>query len=236
MRIRSLALLSAAAVLATTGCVSTAGDTRPEPRPSLSPEEVTPVETPDSAPPVNIVDSSPGGAKDVDPLWKGLAEAASSKSEAYLKVWVHTANPDLPETGEVTVTADSPDSVSVTLDAKNVDREQSPFLLLHGTFTVEEVGGSAYRLKTVNSEDIPELDPKSPDDKTRCTTEDAHERITQAADDLAAAPGKREDMRLQWGGSPRVWWGIQQTAVSLNEEGGVAGDFLTEACEPYLQQ
>ncbi len=236
MRIRSLALLTAAAVLATTGCVPTSGDTRPEPRPSLSPEEVTPIETPDGAPPVTVVDSSPGGAKDVDPLWTGLAEAAASKSEAYLKVWVSASNPDLPESGEVTVTPDTPDSVSVTLDAKNVQREESPFLLLHGTFTVEEVGGSAYRLKTVSTEDIPALDPKSPDDKARCTADDAQERISLAADDLAAEPGKREEMRLQWGGSPRVWWGIQKTAQSLNQDGGVAGDFLTEACGPYLEQ
>lgn len=234
MRIRSLALLSAAAVLATTtACVPTSGDTRPAPRPSLSPEEITPIETPASAPEVSIVDSSPGGGKDVDPLWKGLAEAAG-KSEAYLKVWIHAGNPDLPESGEVTVTADTPDSVSVTVDAQNVDREQSPFLLIHGTFEVEEVGGSAYRLTTVDSEDIPELDPKSPDDETRCTAEDAQERISLAADDLAADPSKREEFRQAWGGSPKVWWGIQMTAISLNQDGGVAGDFLTEACAEHL--
>ena len=74
MRIRSLALLTTAAVLATTtACVPTSEETRPAPRPSVSEEEVTPVETPDDAPKVSIVDSSPGGAKDADPLWQGLA-------------------------------------------------------------------------------------------------------------------------------------------------------------------
>lgn len=237
MRIRSLALLTTAAVLATmTACVPTSEETRPEPRPSVSEEEVTPVETPDDAPKVSIVDSSPGGAKDVDPLWQGLAEAAQNKSEAYLKVYVHTGNPDVPDSGEATITADTPDSVSVTVDAKSVDTEKSPFLLIQGTFTVEEIGGSAYTLKTENSDDIPELDPKGPDDEARCTADDAQDRISLAAQDLADDPDKREDFRQQWGGSPQVWWGIQKTAASLNQEGGVAGDFLTEACGEYLQQ
>lgn len=237
MRIRPLALLTTAAVLASmTACVPTSEETRPEPRPSLSPEEITPIETPDSAPDVTVVDSSPGGAKDADPLWQGLAEAAQNKSEAYLKVWVHVGNPDIPDSGEVTVTADSPDSVSVTVDAENVDTEKSPFMLIHGTFDVEEIGGSAYTLQAKESEDIPELDPTSPDDETRCTADDAQDRISLAADDLAADPDIREDLRQQWGGSPQVWWGIQKTAASLNEEGGVAGDFLTEACGEYLEQ
>ena len=60
-------------------------------------------------------------------------------------------------------------------------------------------------------------------------------RIGLAADDLAEDPGRREEFRQQWGGSPRVWWGIQKTAISLGEEGGVAGDFLTEACGEFLQ-
>lgn len=237
MRLRSLALLSAAALLATTtACVSTPEETRPQPRPSVSEEEVTPIETPDDAPKVSIVDTSPGGAKDGDPLWQGLAEAAANKSDAYLKVYVHAGNPDVPDSGDTTVTADSPDSVSVTVDSKNVDTEKSPFLLIHGTFTVEEIGGSAYTLKAKNSDDIPELDPKGPDDEARCTADDAQDRISLAADDLAADPKKREEFRQQWGASPQVWWGIQMTAASLNEEGGVAGDFLTEACGEYLGQ
>ncbi|MDN6123599.1 MAG: hypothetical protein L0I80_06960 [Brevibacterium sp.] len=237
MRIRSLALLTTAAVLATmTACVPTSEETRPEQRPSVSKEEFTPIETPDEAPEVSIVDSSPGGAKDSDPLWQGLAEAGQSKSEAYLKVYVHTANPTVPDSGEATVTADTPDSVSVTVDAENVDAEKSPFLLIQGTFTVEEIGGSAYTLTTKDSDDIPELDPKGPDDEARCTADDAQERISLAAQDLADDPDKREDFRQQWGGSPQVWWGIQKTAISLNKEGGVAGDFLTEACGEYLQQ
>lgn len=236
MRLRPLALLSAAAIAATTtACVATPNETRPQPRPSVSKEEVTPIETPDDAPKVSIVDSSPGGAKDTDPLWQGLAEAAEKDTEAYLKVYVHTGNPEVPDSGETTVTADSPDSVSVTVDAKNVDDGASPFLLIHGTFEVEEIGNSAYTLTTVDDEDIPELDPKGPDDEERCTADDAQDRIGLAADDLAEDPGRREEFRQQWGGSPRVWWGIQKTAISLGEEGGVAGDFLTEACGEFLQ-
>ncbi|WP_209323427.1 hypothetical protein [Brevibacterium renqingii] len=236
MRLRPLALLSAAALLATTtACVSTPEETRPQPRPSVSKEEVTPIETPKGAPEVTVVDSSPGGEKDADPLWQGLAEAAEKKTEAYLKVYVHAGNPEVPDSGEMTVTADTPDSVSVTVDAENVDDDLSPFLLIHGTFEVDEIGSSAYTLKTVDAEDIPELDPKGPDDKTRCTADDAQERIGLAADDLAEDPGRREEFRQQWGGSPKVWWGIQKTAISLGKEGGVAGDFLTEACGEYLQ-
>lgn len=235
MRLRPLAALSAAALLATTACVSTSEETRPQPRPSVSKEEVTPIETPDDAPEITVVDTSPGGEKDTDPLWQGLAEAAEKDTEAYLKVYVHTGNPEVPETGETTVTADSPDSVSVTVDAENVDDDLSPFLLIHGTFDVDEIGSSAYTLKTVDDEDIPELDPKGPDDEARCTADDAQDRIGLAANDLAEDSSRREEFRQQWGGSPRVWWGIQKTAISLGQEGGVAGDFLTEACSEYLQ-
>ena len=92
---------------------------------------------------------------------------------------------------------------------------------------------SAYTLKTVDDEDIPELDPKGPDEK-RCAADDAQARIGLAADDLAEDPGRREEFRQQWGGSPRVV-GHPEDAISLGEEGGVAGDFLTEACGEFLQ-
>ena len=148
MRLRSLALLTAAAVLTTSACVPTSTETRPQPRPSVSPEEVTPIATPDDAPEISVVDSSPGGAKESDPMWQGLAQAAAEKKPAYLKTWVHTANPDLPDSGEVTVTPDSPNSVSVTLDAGNVTTDKAPFVLIHGLFDVEEIGESAYTLTT----------------------------------------------------------------------------------------
>src|SRR5699024_12371459 len=138
--------------------------------------------------------------------------------------------PEVPETGETTVTADSPDSVSVTVDAENVDDDLSPFLLIHGTFDVDEIGNSAYTLKTVDDEDIPELDPKGPDDEARCTADDAQDRIGLAANDLAEDSSRREEFRQQWGGSPRVWWGIQKAASSLGQEGGVAGGFLPAGC------
>src|SRR5699024_888664 len=107
--------------------------------------------------------------------------------------------------------------------------------IFHGTFDVDEIGNSAYTLKTVDDEDIPELDPKGPDDEARCTADDAQDRIGLAANDLAEDSSRREELRQQWGGSPRVWWGIQETAIRLGQEGGVAGDFLTEACSEYLQ-
>ncbi|MFE2657864.1 hypothetical protein [Brevibacterium sp. NPDC059310] len=236
MRFRSLAVLTTAAVLATSACVPTSNETRPQPRPSVSEEEVTPIATPDDAPAVTVVDSSPGGAKDADPLWQGLSTAAADQTPAYLKVWVRTANPDLPESGEVTVTSDTPNSVSVTVDGANVNRDRSPFLQIHGLFDVEEIGESAYTLTTVNSDDIPELDPQGPNDEARCTADDAQDRISLAAEDLSTDPSKREEFRQQWGASPMVWWGIQKTAQSLGEEGGVAGDFLTEACGEYLGQ
>lgn len=236
MRLRSLALLTTAAVLTTTACVPTSTETRPQPRPSVSPEEVTPIATPDDAPEISVVDSSPGGAQEADPLWQGLAQAVQNDEQAYLKVWVRAGNPDLPDSGEVTVTPDSPNSVSVTVDAGNVDTQNSPFVLIQGLFDVEEVGGSAYRLTTVNSEDIPELDPQGPGDEERCTAADAQDRISLAAEDLSADPSRREEFRQQWGASPQVWWGIQKTAQSLGQEGGVAGDYLTEACGEYLGQ
>src|SRR5699024_3576462 len=158
MRLRPLAALSAAARLATTACVSTSEETRPQPRPSVSKEEHTPIEPPADAPEVTVVETSAGGEKDTDPLSPGVAEAAEDGTEAYLKVYGHNGNPAVPETGETTVTADSPDSVSVTVDAENVDDDLSPFLLIHGTFDVDEIGNSAYTLKTVDDEDIPELD------------------------------------------------------------------------------
>ena len=41
-------------------------------------------------------------------------------------------------------------------------------------------------------------------------------------------------MRLRWAAAPEVWWGIQQTALSLRDsDGDFAGDFLGEACGPY---
>src|SRR5690625_792982 len=235
MRLRPLAALSAAALLATTACVSTSEETRPQPRPSVSKEEVTPIETPDDAPEVTVVDTSPGGEKDTEPLWQGLDEAAENDTEAYLKVYVHTGNPEVPETGETTVTADSPDSVSVTVDAENVDDDLSPFLLIHGTFDVDEIGNSAYTLKTVDDEDIPELDPKGPDDEARCTADDAQDRIRLPGHRLAQGSPRREGVRQEGGGSPGERWGIQNAAISRGQEGGGARGVPARACLRTLQ-
>src|SRR5699024_11227781 len=99
----------------------------------------------------------------------------------------------------------------------------------------DEIGNSAYTLTTVDDEDIPELDPKGPDDEARCTADDAQDRIGRAANGLAEDSSRREEVRQQWGGSPRVGGGIQKTAISLGQEGGEAGDFLNQAGSEYLQ-
>nr|BFF07350.1 hypothetical protein GCM10023233_23190 [Brevibacterium otitidis] len=206
---------------------------RPEQRPSLSPEEVQPIETPDSAPPVVIVDTTPGGAKENDPLWQGLEKAAADGDEAYLNVFLRTFA-EVGDSGEISLTPDMSDSVTVNVDAEQVTAHESGFYQVTGTFEVEQLGDAAFTLSTVDGEEITELNPQGPDAEARCTADDAQDRIELAASDLADDPELREDMRLQWGAAPEVWWGIQQTALSLRgSDEEFAGDFLAEVCGPY---
>lgn len=224
---------AACALLALTGCQVT-GTERPDPEPSVSPEVATPVETPDSAPAVTLVDVSPGGAVEVDPVWAGLQTAAEQGEDAYLDVHIHSYQ-EPGDAGEVTLTPSTPNSMSITLPAEAVDAERAPFYRILGTFSVEEVGSSAYALEVVDTEEIAEVRPTGPSTEERCTAEDANERIQQAAQQLADDPGSREELRLLWASAPEVWWGIQRTAATLGDsEGEAAGDFLTEACGAYL--
>lgn len=232
---RRLLIFPAAACasgLLLSGCAVNESE-RPEQRPSLSPEEVTPVETPDSAPPVVVVDTTPGGAKDNDPLWQGLEKAAADGEEAYLNVYLRTFG-DVADSGEVSLTPDMPNSVTVNVDAAQVSAHEGSFYQVLGTFEVEQLGDSAFTLTTVSGDEIAELNPQGPDSQARCTADDAQDRIELAASDLAEDPAEREDLRLRWAAAPEVWWGIQQTALALRDSGGdFAGDFLGEACGPY---
>ncbi|MCQ9367652.1 hypothetical protein NQ038_10045 [Brevibacterium sp. 50QC2O2] len=229
-------------IWALAGCQTAAGE-RPKGQPtpvvddtiSVSPEPAQTVAKPSGTPEVALVDTTPGGAQKSDPLWQALAKAAESGNPAYFKVYVHVGNPPAAK-GSVTLTSDTPDSVSVTVDAAAVHKQKAAqFYLLQGTFDVSKTAESAYSLKTKSTDEIKGLNPSGPAAAERCSSDDAIDRIQQAADTLADNPSKREELRLQWAASPEVWWGIQLTAESLRDSNGdAAGDYLTEACEPYL--
>jgi len=233
--------LASAAVLSCAGLLLGGCAVKEEKRPaenfpsiSVSPESATPVETADGDA-VTVVDVSPGGPEDSDPLWQGLAKSAKDKKPIYLSTWIHYDS-KIPKSGQVTLTADTPESVSVTTDAKAVTSTDAPFYHVVGTFDIDQAADSAFTLKQTSGEEKKNLNPKSPDTKARCTAADAGDRLQKAAQDLAEDPGKRDEMRLQWGGSPQVWWAIQRTAQSLRDSHGDSqGDFFTEACEKYLQ-
>lgn len=227
---------AACAALALSGCAAK-GEKRPDegfPSISVSPESAAPTPT-QSGTGLSVVDASPGGPEDQDPLWQGLKKAAEGKQRAYLSAWIHYDS-KLADSGQVTLTPDAAESVSVTVDSKAVEKSDAPFYRILGTFDVEKTADSAFTLKTVNTKEQPELNPKSPSTKARCTASDAGDRLQLAAQNLADDPSKRAEMRLQWGGSPAVWWAIQATAASLRQSNGDAqGDFFTEACEQYME-
>src|SRR5699024_6089755 len=112
--------------------------------------------------------------------------------------------------------------------------------LLDATVAVEQLGASAFSLTVLDTQTRSELLPKGPDDEGRCRSNDANERIQAASQVLADVireddAEQREQLRLQWGASPAVWWGIQRTALTLvDSDGDSAGDFLFEACQPHL--
>lgn len=227
------------ALVLTTGCQVVEGE-RPVETPSVSPEDVTAVPTPSDLDVTPVIDVSPGGPQATDHVWRGLAEATEAGTNAYVHAWVHTYQ-DVPDDGEATLTPDTPDSVSITVDdASAVTAGQPGFYLLDATVEVEQLGASAFSLTVVDTDTRSELLPKGPDDKGRCQSNDANERIQAASQVLADVireddAEQREQLRLQWAASPAVWWGIQRTALTLaDSEGDSAGDFLFEACEPYL--
>lgn len=230
---------AAAAVLLLSGC-ATVDSERPAEVPSVEPESITPVPTPEGT--AAVVDVSPGGEESSDFVWQGLARAADAGEETYLHAWVRSYA-ELPDEGEITLTPEFPDSVSITVDAEAVTvSEADPAMrLIEGTFTVEQLGTSAFALTTEDTEPREDLHPQGPDDAQRCTAEDGNERIQAASQNLAEAlqsgdDAAREEMRLQWAAAPAVWWGIQRTAIDLaGSEQEFAGDFLLEACEPHLE-
>ena len=234
--VRALLAATAAGSLALTACSVKDGE-RPVkdfPSISVSPESVAPLATADASI-VSVVDSSPGGPKDSDPLWQGLEAAATQKKPLYLNAWVHY-DAKIGSDGQVTLTPDTPESVSITLDAKAVKAAEAPFYQMVGTFTVTKVAGAAYTLKTDSTEEKKDLNPTGPSTKERCSAADAGDRLQLAAQTLSADSSKREEMHAQWAAAPAVWWAIQRSASSLRDSNGESqGDFFTEACEKYIQ-
>lgn len=244
LRSRRRAVIAGAALSAAvlvSGCQVADGERPPE-IPSVSPEDVTAVPTPSTLDVTPVIDVSPGGAQETDHVWRGLSAAVESGTNAYVHAWVHTYQ-ELPAEGTATLTPDSPDSVSITVDdVSAITAGQPGFYLLDATVEVEQLGQSAFSLTVIDTETRSELLPKGPDDRGRCLSHDANERIQAASQVLAEVIAEddaeqREQMRLQWGASPAVWWGIQRTALTLADSAGdSAGDFLFEACEPYFSE
>lgn len=235
------ALTALAGALALTGCQVAEGE-RPVATPSVSDEDVTSVPTPSDLDFVPVIDVSPGGPQATDAVWQGLAEAAESGAPAYVHAWIHTYQ-DVAEEGPVSLTPDTPDSVTLTVDdAAAVTAGQQDFYLIDATAEVEQLGDSAFSLTVVDTETRSQLLPKGPDDEARCTAADGNERIQVASQVMADTirdkdTAGREQLRLQWGASPAVWWGIQRTALTLvDTDGDSAGDFLFEACAPFLEE
>ena len=235
----ALAVACIGAAVLVAGCQVVDGE-RPVETPSVPAEDVTSVPTPSDLDVTPVIDVSPGGPLENDHVWQGLAQAVASGTDAYVHAWVHTYQ-EVPEDGEATLTPDTPDSVSITVDDASVVTEGQPgFHLLDATVEVEQLGDSAFSLTVVDAETRSDLLPQGPDDEARCTADDANERIQAASQVLADVlrdedMEQREQLRLQWGASPAVWWGIQRTGSALADtDGESAGDFLLEACQPYL--
>lgn len=235
----ALAVAGIGAAALVTGCQVVEGE-RPVETPSVSAEDVTSVPTPSDLDVTPVIDVSPGGPQQTDHVWQGLAQAVEVGTDAYVHSWVHTYQ-EVPEDREATLTPDTPDSVSITVDDASALTEGQPgFYLLDATVEVEQLGDSAFSLTVVDTETRSDLLPQGPDDEARCTADDANERIQAASQTLADVvraddTEQREQLRLQWGASPAVWWGIQRTGSALADtDGESAGDFLLEACEPYL--
>lgn len=184
---------------------------------------------------VTVVDSSPGGPQSHDPLWAGLDTAADDHADVYLRTLVHVGVPP-GQSGTVTLTPDSPNSVSVTVNAKAVHKQTADaFYMLQGTFSVNKTADSAYSLTLKSTAEKKDLNPRGAGTKERCTAPDAVDVTQRAADELADGKKSREQLRKQWGAAPEVWWGIQLTAASLKQsDGDSAGDYLTQACRDFL--
>lgn len=196
-----------------------------------SPDPVPSISAPADTPELTVVDASPGGSRDNDPLWDTLAKAAGDKKPVYVDVVVHTGA-EVGDSDRVTLTPDTPDSVSVTVDKKAVSENSPGFYRIRGTFEVEQLGDSSFDVKTTSTDEIPGLIPKNKELKKECSDPEGANRIGAAAEKLANDPDTREDLRKTWISTPELWWAIQQSAVLMREtEGETEGDFFFQACE-----
>lgn len=196
-----------------------------------SPDPVPSISAPADTPELTVVDASPGGSQDNDPLWDTLAKAAGDKKPVYVDVVVHTGA-EVGDSDRVTLTPDTPDSVSVTVDKKAVSENSPGFYRIRGTFEAEQLGDSAFDVKTTNTDEIPGLIPKNKELKKECSDPEGANRIGAAAEKLANDPDTREDLRKTWISAPELWWAIQQSAVLMRETNGeTEGDFFFQACE-----
>lgn len=196
-----------------------------------SPDPVPSISAPADTPELTVVDASPGGSRDNDPLWDTLAKTAGDKKPVYVDVVVHTGA-EVGDSDRVTLTPDTPDSVSVTVDKKAVSENSPGFYRIRGTFEAEQLGDSSFDVKTTNTDEIPGLIPKNKELKKECSDSEGANRIGAAAEKLANDPDTREDLRKTWISTPELWWAIQQSAVLMRETNGeTEGDFFFQACE-----
>lgn len=201
---------------------------------SASPEPVPTLQEVAGAPQNRVVDASPGGPRDQDPVWQGLAQSVENTQDIYLDVMIHTGG-QLGEGDTVTLTPDAPDSVSITVPAQAVTSPTSGFYRITGTFSVEELGASAYSLQTVSTAAIDGLIPGDKNLADECSHPEAQNRIGLAAQTLANNPDQREDLRRTWISVPELWWAIQSSAILMRKTNGeTEGDFFLQACESVL--
>ena len=228
--------LATSALVATVVATMSACAVNPTERPPTSyatgsPEPVPSISAPADTPELTVVDASPGGSRENDPLWDTLAKAAGDKKPVYVDVVVHTGA-EVPDSDRVTLTPDTPDSVSVTVDSDVVLDSSPGFHRIRGTFEAEKLGDSAFELSTKSTDEIPGLIPKNKKLKKECSEPEGADRIGAAAEKLADDPDAREDLRKTWISAPELWWAIQQSAVLMREtDGETEGDFFFQACE-----
>lgn len=228
--------LATSALVATVVATLSACAVNPTERPGASyatgsPEPVPSISAPADTPELTVVDASPGGSRENDPLWDSLAKAASDKKPVYMDVVVHTGA-EVADSDRVTLTPDTPDSVSVTVDRDVVSESSPGFHRIRGTFEAEQLGDSAFELSTKSTDEIPGLIPKNKELKKECSDPEGADRIGAAAEKLAGDPDAREDLRKTWISAPELWWAIQQSAVLMREtDGETEGDFFFQACE-----
>lgn len=228
---RTLATVALALSASLTACTINPTERPSANYPTGSPEPVPTLAAPTGAPALTVVDASPGGPADSDPLWQGLKTAAAQSSPIYVDAVIHTGA-EVSAGSRTSLTPDTPDSVSVTADSDVVSSVSPGFYRLRGTFTVEEIGASAYELTTESANEIPGFIPGNKTLDKECTQPEAATQIGSAAQELAGDPGTREDLRKTWISVPELWWAIQRSAQLMRSTNGeTEGDFFFQACE-----